>query len=472
MRLTINPEQKALLQVVREALAPGQGCFLVGGAVRDMRLGRPLHDLDFALAENPTRLAKQVAQSLGAGYFVLDDERHTARVVYRTLDGGAFPLDFVQFTGETLDADLRNRDFTINAMALSVHDLHTVIDPLGGDTDLAQKVLRPCSPQALMEDPVRVLRAVRLAKQFELAYAPGLETLARAAARNLPNTAAERQRDELFRILEGPEPAAGVGDVYRFGAFEAKLPMRRSWEPEQALAIMTYFQSMVYQLDPSIATSTALWAPAIFEALQPFADKLQRYFNEEITPGRHKSGLALLGILLYDLDVLELGPEGAWDVARRYQLSNAEADWVSRLVRDYQTIWPLAEAASAPDRRTVYRYFDKAGEVGVAIAVVCLADALAGAEPDLSPEKWTQRLAVVQRLLRGWWEEQETVVAPKSLLDGNELQKEFDLAPGAQIGALLEALKEAQASGEVLTRADARRFIALALRRDEKGVGR
>ena len=256
MRLTLSPNQESLLRTVREALSPGQACYLVGGAVRDYLLGRPLHDLDFALPEDPTRLAKRVANRLNVGYFVLDDQRHTARVVYKTPDGHPFPLDFVQFTGNSLEEDLGNRDFTLNAMALSVDDLNTVIDPLQGQADLEQGLLRPCSLHALVDDPVRILRAVRLAKQFSLAYAPGLSELAQAAALNLPNTSAERQRDELFRILEGPEPADGIADAARFGAFRAMIstpdvPDEENNSLDQILPVMTAFKSILKVVGPS-----------------------------------------------------------------------------------------------------------------------------------------------------------------------------------------------------------------------------
>ncbi len=219
MRLAFNLNEEGLLRTVREALAPGQACYLVGGAVRDYLLGRPLHDLDFALPEDPTHLAKRVANRLGVGCFVLDDQRHTGRVVYKTPKGHPFPLDFVQFTGETLEEDLANRDFTLNAMALSVEDLNEVIDPLQGQADLKQGLLRPCSLHALADDPVRILRAVRLAKQFSLAYAPGLDEMAWAAAWDLHKP---RRRDSVMNCSESSRDRTlqdGIAEAVTFLCF-------------------------------------------------------------------------------------------------------------------------------------------------------------------------------------------------------------------------------------------------------------
>jgi hypothetical protein len=101
------------------------------------------------MPENPYTLAKRLAKRLGVGFFVLDDERHTARVVYEDHKGRFFPLDFVQFTGASLTEDLLNRDFTLNAIAIPVDDLDQVIDPLDGRVDLeggycALAVRMPC----------------------------------------------------------------------------------------------------------------------------------------------------------------------------------------------------------------------------------------------------------------------------------------------------------------------------------------
>jgi len=460
------------LQAVREALAPGQVCYLVGGAVRDYLLGHPLHDLDFALPEDPTHLAKRVANRLNVGYFVLDDQRHTARVVYKTPEGQSFPLDFVQFTGETLEEDLANRDFTLNAMALSVEDLNEVIDPLEGQVDLMQGLLRPCSQHALADDPVRILRAVRLAKQFMLEYAPGLSELAQAAARDLPKTSAERQRDELFRILEGPDPSGGIADADRFCAFSAMIPDPgksdegeiESSQLDRALSTAAYFKTILQLLTPLEAQSQSKESPLVIlvSEFEPFREKLNVYFSEEITMGRPISSLSLFSLLLMGKNVTENNSEMARECARRYQLSNAEADWVRTLVQENRAVEILAGSCDLLDRRAIYLYFRKTGKVGVANAILFLAKCLA--EPrKLSPSEWDRQLRIVQMLLKAWWEEQRTVINPKLLLNGHAIQKAFGLLPGAMIGQLLEQLKEAQAAGVVSTLDEAKIFITDAI---------
>ena len=121
-----------LLKRVSVALPADMPVYLVGGAVRDAMLSIPTHDLDFALPGDALKVARQVANILGAAYYPLDLERETGRVILLDSPGNRLALDFASFRGSNLENDLRDRDFTINAMALDVHEPGKLIDPLGG----------------------------------------------------------------------------------------------------------------------------------------------------------------------------------------------------------------------------------------------------------------------------------------------------------------------------------------------------
>src|SRR5262249_27757270 len=120
-----------LIDKVRDLL-PDQEIYLVGGAVRDMLRNRLSHDLDFALPGNGISLARRVANTLQADFMILDADRDTARVIVTEEDGFRTFLDFATYRGgASLEADLRARDFTINAIAYNIHN-GTIIDPLNG----------------------------------------------------------------------------------------------------------------------------------------------------------------------------------------------------------------------------------------------------------------------------------------------------------------------------------------------------
>ncbi len=490
MRLMFDPGLIDLLNLIRAELDPGQALYIVGGAVRDLILNRDLHDLDFLLAENPTDLAKRLARRLRVGFFVLDDKRHTARVVYYDPRGKLFPLDFVQFTGSSLEEDLYHRDFTINAMAILVDDLTQVIDPLGGMADLEQGLLRACSDHALLDDPVRVLRGARLAVQFDFKFAPGLEAAMQKAAVQLPKTSYERQRDEFFRLLAGPDPGKGLQYCRRFRVFDTLLPPLVELEsipaaPPHQLSLIDHTIQTVAHYHHLLRLLTAGWKydgginwvlRDVLNDLDPFLDDTREFFNTMVTPGRTKAELAYFGALLHDVGKrlthkdgvgkqfypnqhALVGAEVAWDMARRLQLSNAESDWVQKLVRHHMDLLPLVNNGTLPNRRQTYRFFRETGEVGVAVALHMLADTLATFGETLDPKRWADAVSVVRVLFSAWFDHYETMIKPALLLDGHDLQQHYGLEPGKQIGFLLAQLAEEQASGTITSRDEAHSFI-------------
>ena len=499
MRLWTDPFITSIITAIQEALDSDQEVFLVGGAVRDMLLGRELHDLDFALGKNPVSLTRKVARALKAGFFVLDDERHTTRVVHHRPDGREFPLDFVQFTGVDLEDDLRHRDFTLNAIAVDITQPDKLIDPLDGRLDLEKGLLRVCSDQALLDDPVRALRAIRLAIGFGLAYAPGTPELIRAATGQLPNSTAERQRDELFRILDGPDAARGLRECQAFGLLAALVPSLEAQVEipaspphhypllEHTFRVVETCQQIIDAVtqERELVEEVPLWLAEVVKVFEPFLAQLQTYYAAKITPGRTVRSLALLGAQLHDVAKPatlskdergrfhyyghdQVGSEMAWEIARGLELSNAEAKWLSTLVRYHMRLLPMARAENGPERKALYKFFRDTGEVGVAIALLYLGDTRATYGPKLTQEKWDRAVRTVRAVLQAWWLGQDEVVSPKLLLNGNDIQKEFDLVPGALIGTLVEALREAQAGGEVGDRTAARAFIQQQIRKHQK----
>ncbi len=174
-----EPEQ--VLALVRRVLA-GREAWLVGGLVRDLASDAGMAhvgdsavvqqgtgtesalDLDLVARDDPELIARELARAGLAASFPLSDELGAWRVVARD---GSWQIDVEPLRGETLEGDLRQRDFTINAIAQSLDGGQT-FDPLGGLQDLAERRLRAPSDAAFREDPLRVLRLVRLAVNLEL----------------------------------------------------------------------------------------------------------------------------------------------------------------------------------------------------------------------------------------------------------------------------------------------------------------
>ncbi len=480
-----------LLERIAAALPPNQTAYLVGGAVRDALLGRVTHDLDFVIAgDNVLKISRWLADRIGAAYYPLDEERDTGRLVLLHPDGSRQLLDFASLRGPDLESDLRGRDFTINAMAIDIRQSQVLIDPLGGAADLIAKKLRACSASAFSSDPLRILRAIRQAFAFGLHIVPETRSLMRQSAPLLARVSPERLRDELFRILGGYQPAACLRALDLMGALSyvlPELPALKGVEQSSphvsdvwnhTLDVLQKLESVLAALRPDFDPDTAaslLLGLAVLR-LGRYREKIGEHLTVAINPDRPLRPLLFLAALYHDIakphtrTVEEGGrtrffghdQEGAEVVtarARALRLSNTEIERLKKIVRYHMRPVVLAQPGHLPTRRAIYRFFRATGPAGVDICLLSLADVLATQGAALPAGAWISHLDVVRVLLEAWWEKPEESVSPPVLLGGGDLMKELELSPGPQVGRLLEAIREAQAGGQISSREEA---IALA----------
>ena len=492
-----------LLDSVRAVLSSrnlheGQFVYLVGGAVRDALLARPIHDLDFSMTGEAIKTARRVADALPhvssgiiakADFYALDNERDTGRVIATASDGSRTVMDFAAFRGADLESDLLGRDFTINAMALNLSD-NTIHDPLGGGMDLKEKRLRACSPSAFENDPVRILRGVRLAAQFGLHILPETRKAMKSAAGQLGTVSPERLRDELFRIFEGPGPAACLRALDLLGALERILPelsvlkgveqrpphVHDVWE--HTLSVVSHLEELFSTLTPEFNPEKVadLFNGLLVLRLGRYRRQLSETFSHSLAAQRPLRGLLILAALYHDVAKPACkqtdengqlrfwghdlqGAEMASASARGLALSNEEILRLDIIIRNHMRVLfhtnRLLDDRKPPSRRAIYRFFRDTGEAGVDVCLLALADLRGSYEQTLPQATWAAALDVVRDFLENWYEKPAETIAPPSLLDGNVLMSELALPPGKQIGVLLGAIREAQAGGEVTTREEA-----------------
>lgn len=476
----------AVLDEFRPHLPPDIPIYLVGGSVRDSLLNRPLHDFDFAVPEGAFRIARMVADALKAAYFPLDAERETARVLRPMPDGSRQVLDFALLRGSDLETDLAGRDFTINAMAVDVRRPDELLDPTGGFSDLRAGRLRACSPAAFHDDPLRILRGVRLAAGYSFRIQPETLQYMRKAAPALGNISMERMRDELFRILDGPQVSSAMRALEMLGTLGyflpemdtlkgvAQSPPHRLDVWEHTLDVLRRLEMVLGvlapQYDPQSASSLALGLVSI--RLGRFRGKLSEHLNIALNPDRSRKSLLYLAALYHDVGkpatrtiaedgrVRFLGhPQRGAELAQvrgiDLRLNGIEADTLSAIVMHHMRPHHLVETGQPPTAKAIYRFFRDLGPAGVDVCLLSLADSLATYGAELPQELWGQTLDVCRTLLEAWWEKPGQAVSPPALLNGNDLMAELDISPGRFVGELLEAIREAQAAGEVHNRAEA-----------------
>ncbi|MGH2801344.1 MAG: tRNA nucleotidyltransferase, partial [Thermoleophilaceae bacterium] len=199
--------------------------WIVGGALRDELLGRPVRDVDVAVAGDPEPVARTLANEVGGPVFRLSEAFGAWRVIDRR---GGRVWDFAPLQGETIEEDLGRRDFTVNAMARPVERLELaageLVDPLGGRADLAARVLRVLGPEAYERDPLRPLRLARFAAELGFAPDPETERLTAAAAPRVAEAAGERVFGELRRLVIADGALGGLELADRLGLLRPVLP--------------------------------------------------------------------------------------------------------------------------------------------------------------------------------------------------------------------------------------------------------
>lgn len=481
-----------LVKKVMDVLPPDQEIYLVGGAVRDLLLSRPALDLDFALPANGISLARKVANALGADFLVLDDERDTGRVIVTEEDGSRIFLDFAVYrsdpstgSGRSLIEDLRGRDFTINAIAYNLCD-ETIIDPTEGGRDLRAKVIRACLPTSLSDDPVRILRAVRLAASLGFHIEKDTRELMKQSASELGRISSERLRDEIFKMLGGPKPDACMRALEMLGVFPYLMPelsaMKGVTQSEpHVYDVWTHTLSVLDYLDQTISAlrvgydaekTNDMVTGLLGLRLGRYREQIAKHFAVPLNPDRSLRSLLFFAALYHDVckpetktveesgrirffEHEEKGAEVAAERLRSFNLSNDEIERARLIVKNHMRIHAFADRLKrdrqTPSRKAIYRFFRDSGKAGIDLVLLALADVRATRAHALTIEAWTVHLDIARILLENYYEKPEEVISPPRLLDGNTLMKELGIKPGPAVGQLLESIRENQAAGKIQT---------------------
>ncbi len=427
------------------------GVFLVGGTVRDALLRRDSDDLDFAVEGGAAVLAREVADHIGGAYVLMDAGRDVARVLRRSR-GRTQQFDFAGLRAADITADLAARDFSVNAMALPVAEgWGALLDPTGGLADLQAGVLRVASSGAFADDPVRVLRMVRLAGSLGLRVDTKTELLARAALPGLNGVSPERLRDEWMLILRLERSAPSVAYAARLGISGGlTATAARECNLERGLQALARLEALEAEWLPGRTGESAVqWG-----ALAPL---LAARWREPLTSGRPRQALVRLAALFHASEADgEVEEGGIADAGRALRLSSREVGFLCRATLGARKL--TAGSTGAPrGRLDIYRYYRTCGQDGVEGAVLAMAAADGTSAAQVAPH--------ALRFLNAWFYDHGSFVDPPRLITGRDVADVLGVDDGPEIGALLETIREAQVMGTVRTRDEALAILPQALAR-------
>ena len=493
MKLLVNQQGASIIRKVRDFLAQERiDSYLVGGYIRDNLLDHPTRDIDIAVAAAAPEVAQRVASALNARYVLLDEVHEIARVVLTEDDPGPGTRWHVDFSSARagITENLSHRDFTINAMSANLSELNGVstislIDPFNGKLDLEKGIIKTVSDAAFRNDPVRLLRAVRLAAEYGFSIEEHTEELIRSHSDLIPLVAGERIREELCRLLS-------LQDSARFVHYLDQLGLLTNIVPELIPAkgveqpIEHYWDVFEHSIETVAALERLLQGVGDREqdpvlSQLPEIPCLDEYFQEEISGGATRAVLAKIAALLHDIakpQTKSVEPNGrtrflghtkegavvAGQILQRLRFSTKETKMVQSMVQSHLRLWQMG-SEGRPTHRAVYRFFRDTSDVSVDIIMLTLADFLAARGPNLEMDEWKKHCQMMDYI----WsehEKEEARVAPAKLIDGHDLIDVFGLEPGPKVGRLLEEVREAQGIGEIATREEAMAFVHKQLDRE------
>ncbi len=468
---------KKLLKYINEVTAAsGSRVYIVGGCLRDRLLGRSPGDIDLLVEvlAMPVPDWQAVTRRLNGTLVILDEGRGLYRLVVPA-GGGKIQVDIDVVAEGTLAGNLKQRDFTINALALPLSGYlngelkeDKVIDPLGGLADLRAGLIRACGPDIIDDDPLRALRAFRLAARLGFSIEPRTMEIIRHSSRPVAGCAGERVRDELNAIFE-----LRAAPVIR--RMDREVELLEQILPE--IKPLKELDQGGYHVDDAWEHSlkTLEQFEVLWQSTGGLNDKIAEYLNGFITRSRTRLPVFKMACLLHDVGKQftrsyagngkytfyghhPAGVPVARAVAERLKLSGCEKEVLAALVGGHMDPLFLYKIAP-PTPVAVRRFFKRAGEEAPGLLLLSLADIRSSRLAAGREQEAEAYAAFIQDMLQRYFNEHDIIAYSQRLLNGHEVCALLGIKPSPLVRRVLESLVDAQVEGKVKTKAEAEAFV-------------
>jgi putative nucleotidyltransferase with HDIG domain len=450
---------------------------LVGGAIRDVLLGRPVMEADVVVSGSVERFVERAAEVLSTHAVALGRRFELWRL---PLEVGH--IDVVPLRGAGIEADLALRDLTINSMAVPLGRLReegglealraeSVIDPWGGMRDLAARELRLTRPDAMQADPARALRVVRLARELDFAVPPQTVAAMRAASGRLGDVAAERVGAELQRLLNGRTPSRAwrlMDDCGLLTAcFEAlesgrgleQRPFHRYSVLEHELVAAEWMDVLLAAQRPDEAAAAQIW-----DGLWNGADWSESNWGSVHAHLERHAPVLRAATLLHDAGkpaTLALEPDGrtrffghseagaelARSMLTHWRFPSVFIERVAKVIVEHLRPGQVGSPGRPPTPRALHRFQRSLGDATPDVCWLFLADSLATVGPEVLLPRWPSYVSHVHRIIT--WSPPPIAASARRVIDGHAVMAATGIRSGPRVGQLLDAATEALAAGEV-----------------------
>lgn len=437
---------KAVLQICKTLQGKGHRCLLVGGAVRDILMGREPKDFDLVTDADPAEVEKLFKKTISVGkqfgvIVVIEEGKQYEVATFRSEHGYSDARHPDTVTWTTPEQDAERRDFTINALFFDPLT-DKVKDYVNGKADLEAKLVRFIGDPAarIIEDHLRLLRAVRLKSELAFEYEPATWQAIVEHASEIATASAQRIRDELNKILLTPHRVEALEDLDKSGLLKVILPelealhgINQEWKFHGKGDVLTHTLLAVKVL-PHDSKLEVVWGTLLHDIGKPAT---------KATVPDKKFGGTRTGFYGHH----EVGAKIAEELLRRLRFPNDQIELVVWLVRHHMMIHEILEMRVGRQKRWL---LDPR-----------LPDLLELHRADASGKGEGKRinLQAYQEVKKLMQDERAKPPPPPKLVDGNDVMKEFKLKPGPKVGELLKLVEDAVWEGQIKTRQAALMFV-------------
>lgn len=431
--------------------------WLVGGAVRDLLMGLSPLDYDIVVRQDPEIIAGDISRDTGASFFKMGKNR---QVVFRGRLKG-HTIDIVPMAGDSIESDLRLRDFTINAMAVHL-DSRAFLDPAGGRHDLASRTLRMVSDKAFSNDPLRMLRAYRFAAALNLGIENETESAIKAHSRLIHRPAGERIREELIRLLAAPCATGHLWKMKDSGLLFALFPelidekgcMQNQHHCldvlDHTLFACRHLESLLNDPGAETDPAFALTIDGIDDRLKPVL-KLAMLLHDI---GKPRTRSIDAGGAVHFFGHEKIGAGLAEAISGRLKFSKQDADYLIGLIQNHlrPVLLYRAHLNQTLTRKGIVRLFRSLNARTPEILIMAIADARAKKQVcDADPSFF----AFIADLLKTYFQDYLPETSKAPLITGRDLIALFGLRPSPAFKTILETVEEARLSQRLAGREDA-----------------
>ena len=435
--------------------------YLVGGCVRDVILKREAQDI-YLVCANARQLAYALAKEKNAVCVVMDKKPDVPcfRLLKRKTPDNF--IDITEIRGDTIESDLHQRDFTINAMAIPLStetmDTTQVIDVVSGRSDLSKKTIRMVSKKSFIDDPLRMLRAFRFSAQlnFEIEHKT-IKHIQKNADR-MKSVSAERILFELKILLR-------YADIYQFIEKMDQTGLLSTMFPEieslrscrqndyhhthvwgHSLETLKAYEQVMAQMDSLFSTTGDQVRNYLHQNDNMAMMKMACLFHDVAKPMTQKQDPETHHISFHRHD--KLGKNEIEKICDRLRLSKKNAAFVCTLVEEHLHIRDLLHPNTR--RNTLLKNCRKLGETIIAVALLSIADKLAtrGFKSQESDRMLYQEKAI--QFIESYYNDIQPVICTKNLITGKHLM-EIGIEPGPTMGKILRMVRGAQDEGKIST---------------------